>query len=82
MVIARRLFMEAARRLAGDPRVQRKAAELAEKAYSHAQPTLSNASTHVSESMRETLAEVDPLEEPGRFLKNLKSRMLPPEDDE
>jgi hypothetical protein len=79
-MILRNLFWQAASKLARDPRVQAKAAEIAEDVYTKAAPRLENASAHVADSMRETAREVDPLEDPIGFARRFKQRLLPPED--
>lgn len=78
-MIVRRLVWEAAKRLAQNPEVQARATEIATDVVARTRPKLENAGRHVSESLRETLAEVDPRDRPGEFAKRLKQRLLPPE---
>jgi hypothetical protein len=81
-MIVRRLILEAARRFAANPEIQQKAAEVAEGAYRKAQPKLRNATAHISDSMRESVRDHDPMEDPIGFAKAFKNRLLPPEDDQ
>ena len=75
----RRLVLGAARRLAADPEIRRKAAVVAGTAYRKAAPKLENAGRHVAESLKETTAEGSALDDPLGFAKRFHKRLLPPE---
>jgi alkylation response protein AidB-like acyl-CoA dehydrogenase len=79
-MIVRRLFLEAARRIAQNPEVQHKAADMAAQVYVKARPKLENAGRHLSESARDAAAEHDPLKDPLGFARSLKKRAFPPEN--
>ena len=78
-MIARRLILAAARRLASDPELRRQASKAARTLYRKAAPTAVSASRHVTNSFRETRAEANPLDDPVGFAKRLKRKLLPPE---
>ena len=77
-MIGRRLLFMAARRLAEDPKVRRKAAETAETAWSKTAPKVENAGRHVAETFRDTRAEVDLLDDPLNFARRFRRKLLPP----
>lgn len=90
-MIARRLLMAAAKRLAENPEVRRKAGEVAETAYQTAKPKVEdayrrtrpkveNAGRHVAESWQETKGEGEFLDDPIGFAKRFRNRLLPPEN--
>ncbi len=76
-MVIKSLLWHAARRVAQNPDVQRKAAEVASAAWNKARPKVENAGRHVAESLRETVDEVDVKKEPVTFAKNLRNRLLP-----
>ena len=78
-MLARRLLLEAARRLAENPEVRRKATDVAATAYRKGAPKVENAGRHVAETFRETASEVSVLDDPVRFAKRFRNRLLPPE---
>ena len=64
----RRLLFSAARRIAADPKVQAKAADV----YEHdVKPKLSAA----KDELRDLAGEVNPLEDPAGFARRLKDRV-------
>ncbi len=83
MPILRQLVMYALRRVAADPRVRAKAAEVVRKdvapgakaVVGKVRTTLENAGDELEDLAR----EVDPFEHPGRFAKEFKKRYLDPE---
>ncbi|WP_193181505.1 hypothetical protein [Nisaea sediminum] len=77
-MVVRRLFWEAARRVAQNPEVQQKAADMAAQVYLKARPKLENAGRHLSESARDAATEHDPLKDPLGFAKSLKKKAFPP----
>ena len=79
-MVVRRLLWEAARRVAQNPGIQQKAADVAAEAYLRARPKLENAGRHLSDSAREAAAEHDPLKDPLGFAKSLKKRAFPSEE--
>lgn len=76
----RRVLIEAARRLAGDPRVRAKAADLVDRdlkpsvrsAAARARPTLDAARNDIREATRAS----DPKTDPVGFAKQLKKRFI------
>lgn len=80
MLILRRLLTRVAARVASDPRVQAKAAEVLEQevkpraqaAWRRAKPKLESA----RDELREIAQETDPREHPGRFAAKVKDRVL------
>ena len=79
----RRAFFFAARRLAGDPRVQRKVAEVVQN---DVMPRARGAARSVGsrlragrDELRDIADEVDPVREPGRFVARIKKRFLDPD---
>ncbi len=80
MIILRRILSEAVRRLAGDPRVQAKAAEFVERdvkpraraAMARARPVLDAARDDVRAAAR----DADPKSDPVGFAKQLKKRFI------
>lgn len=64
----RRLLFSAARRVAQDPEVQAKAADVYERGV---KPRLSAA----RDELRELAGEVNPLDDPGGFARRLKERV-------
>ncbi len=80
MRILPRLLMSAAKRIAADPRLRAKAAEVmqteikprAEAAWRPAKPKLENAAAELRDIARET----DPRANPRRFAAKLKQRLL------
>ncbi len=80
MRILPRLLMSAAKRIAADPRLRAKAAEVmeteikprAEAAWRRAKPKLDNAAAELRDIARET----DPRANPRRFAAKLKQRFL------
>lgn len=78
-MVLRRLLFEAARRVAQNPEVQQKAAEIASTAYGKARPKLENAGRQISESARAAAQEHDPVSDPVGFIKSLKNKALPPQ---
>lgn len=78
-MVVRRLFWEAARRIAQNPEVQQKAADIAADVYVRTRPKLENAGRHLSDSAREAAAEHDPLKNPLGFAKSLKNKAFPTE---
>ncbi len=80
MPLLRTLLMRAARRVAADPRVQAKAADLyhrevkprAEAAWEDAKPKLDAARRDLGEIARET----DPRRDPKGFAKKVKQRFI------
>lgn len=80
-MIGKHLIFEAAKRIAQNPEVQRRATELAFEAYQRARPTLENAGKQVAESMREALTEHDPRKEPVAFAKAFRRHLLPPKSE-
>ena len=79
MVMLRYLLYRAARRIAADPRVQARAAEVveqelkprAEAAWRRAKPRLDAAKQEV----RSAAAETDPRRNPGAFAANIAKRV-------
>ncbi len=75
-----RLLMSAARRIAADPRIRAKAAEVmqteitprAEASWRQAKPRLENAAAELRDIARET----DPRANPRRFAAKVKQRFL------
>ena len=78
-MLAKRLMIEAARRMAQNPEVRRIASEAAEAAYRKAAPKVGNAGRHVAETFRETSADGSPLADPVGFAKRFRQRLMPPE---
>ncbi len=78
-MVLRRLLFEAARRLAENPEVRRKAADTVETAYRKAAPKVENAGRHVAETLKETAAEGSALDDPVGFARRFGKRLLPPE---
>ncbi|MFQ6018762.1 MAG: hypothetical protein ACE5KF_11290 [Kiloniellaceae bacterium] len=80
MPILRRLLIQAAAKIATDPRLRAKAAEVvardvkprAEAAWRKAQPKLEAA----REDLREIAAETDPRERPREFVAKVKARFI------
>lgn len=80
MAIFPRLLLHAARRLASDPRVRAKAAEVyeeevkprAEAAWRRTKPKLEAAKAE----LHEIAAETDPRKHPRKFARKLKERLL------
>ncbi len=80
MRILARLLMSAAKRMAADPRIRAKAAEVmqteikprAEAAWRQAKPKLENAAAELADLARET----DPRANPRRFAAKVKQRFL------
>ena len=76
----RHLVFHAAKRLAANPRVQAKAAEIlhkkvaprAEAAWRSAKPRIQAA----GKEMREIARETDPLERPGAFAAKVRDRVI------
>jgi len=79
MHILPRLLLGAAKRIAADPRLRAKAAELvetevkprAEAAWRQAKPKLGNAAAELRDIARET----DPRAHPGKFVSKVKERL-------
>ncbi|MEE8272990.1 MAG: hypothetical protein V3R98_14875 [Alphaproteobacteria bacterium] len=71
MPLLRHLLWTAVRRLAADPRLQRKAAEAATEAYDKARPKIDAAAREIRDIMRET----PPLKDPKGFARKLKERL-------
>ena len=80
MAIFPRLLLHAARRLASDPRVRAKAAELYDKevkprakaAWRETKPKIEAAKAE----LRDIAAETDPRENPRKFARKLKERFF------
>lgn len=80
MRILSRLLMSAARRIAADPRVRAKAAEVmeteikprAQAAWRQAKPQLENAAAELRDIARET----NPRANPGKFAAKVKQRFI------
>ena len=80
MRILPRLLMSAARRIAADPRIRAKAAEVmeteikprAEAAWRQAKPRLENAAAELADIARET----NPRANPRKFAAKVKQRFL------
>ena len=85
MPILRRLFVHAATRLASDPRVRAKAAEVVERevkpraaaAWQRTRPKLEAA----RDDLRDIAAETDPRENPRAFAAKVKARFLDRKDE-
>ncbi len=80
MPLIRRLLLQAAQRLAADPRVRAKASEVieqevkprAEAAWRDTKPKLAA----VKEELQDIAAEADPVTQPREFAAKLKARFL------
>ena len=80
MAIFPRLLLHAARRLASDPRVRAKAAEVfdkevkprAEAAWRRTKPKIDSAKAE----LRDIAAETDPRKDPRKFARKVKERLL------
>ncbi len=80
MIFLRRILVEAARRLAADPRLQEKAAQVIDQeikprlqaAAARAKPTVDAARADIREAAR----EADPRGDPVGFAKQLKKRFI------
>ncbi len=80
MAILPRLLLHAARRLASDPRVRAKAAEVydkevkprAEAAWRRTKPKIDAAKAE----LRDIAAETDPRKDPRKFARKVKERLL------
>ena len=80
MAIFPRLLLHAARRLASDPRVRAKAAEVfdkevkprAEAAWRRTKPKIDAAKAE----LRDIAAETDPRKDPRKFARKVKERLL------
>lgn len=81
MSLLSRLLSEAARRVAQDPRVRAKAAEVAAEAARRARPTLENAGRHIVETARETASKGSFSDDPLGYALRFRNRLLPPEDE-
>lgn len=79
-MVVRRLLWEAVRRVAQNPEVQQKAADVAAEVYVKARPKLENAGRQISESARDAAREHDPLKDPIGFAKSMKNKALPPKE--
>ena len=83
MPILRRLLIQAAQRVAADPRVRAKAAEViqnevvprAEEAWRNTKPKLAAA----KDELKDIAREVDPRDDPKAFAAKVKDRFLHPE---
>ena len=80
-MVIKSLLWQAARRVAQNPEVQRKAAEVASSAWEKARPKVENAGRHVAETLRETADEVDVKKSPVTFAKAFRNRLLPDDTD-
>lgn len=85
MPVLRHLFWNVAKRVASDPRVQARAAEVydnsvkpkAQEAWRRVKPRIAAARDEV----RQAAADVDPRHDPRGFAREIKRRMTRPDDD-
>lgn len=80
MLVLRRLLAYAARRVASDPRVQAKAAELYEtKLKPRAEAVWRNTKANIEfakSELRDVASQTDPLKNPREFISKAKTRLL------
>lgn len=81
MSLFARLAQEAVRRVASDPRMRAKAAEIAGDAARRARPTVENAGRHIVETARETSSGGGFADDPIGYARRFRAKLLPPEDD-
>ncbi|MDF1794187.1 MAG: hypothetical protein P1U88_19900 [Thalassobaculaceae bacterium] len=81
MSLLSRLVTEAARRVAQDPRLRAKAAEVAGEAARRARPKIENAGRHIAETARETADGGRFADDPLGYALRFRDKLLPPDND-